>query len=93
MADSDYWSLDIPGLGEEEALLIRDQLHDQFAAGVTAVDPKTLMVRGYDLATVGLLVTCLRAGIESGTLEGADDAVARSLLEDCMAWLVHATRD
>jgi hypothetical protein len=87
--DREYWSLDIPGLSKVEARRLRAAHQDEFPVGVLLTDPSAFMVRAYDRATVELLMKCLQAGLAHG-LDAGDDSGARSLLEDCHAWLHQA---
>ena len=83
---ADYWSLDIPGLTEEDARRLQAAHLDEFPFGVLLLDPSVVMVRGYDRATVTLLAKCVEAGLEAG-LDHADEAGAMSMLEDYRDWL------
>lgn len=88
----EYWSIDIPGLTEEQALRMREQVLSDAQSGVILSDPKVWMVRGYDRATVELLRKCLLAGLAQGTLDHADAHGAQSMVEDCETWLAQAER-
>lgn len=46
------WSIDIPGLGQQDAQRLRDALEPEFPHGVVLLDPRSFMVRGFDAATV-----------------------------------------
>jgi hypothetical protein len=85
----EYWSLDIPGLTEQEAQRLQAAHQAEFPVGVLLTDPSAFMVRACDRATVELLIKCLQAGLAHGLDEG-DDSGARTLLEDCQAWLDQA---
>ncbi len=56
MGSDEYWSLNIPGLTEEQAHQLRDQLGNQFSWGVLATDPRVFMVRAFDRPSVEVLV-------------------------------------
>ena len=88
-SDREYWSLDIPGLTEADALRLQAAHREEFPVGVLLTDPSAFMVRAFDRATVELLVQCLQAGLASG-FDHADDAGAKSMLEDCNEWLAKA---
>lgn len=89
---ADYWSLDIPGLTEEDARRLQVAHAPEFPFGVLVVDPSVALLRGYDRDTVELLVKCLEAGLATG-LDHADEAGAMSLLEDFRDWLSGARPD
>lgn len=86
---ADYWGLDIPGLTAEDARRLQAAHQTEFPVGVLLMDPTTFMLRGYDRATVELLVKCVMASLELG-LDHADEAGAMSVLEDCRDWLSRA---
>lgn len=86
----EYWSIDIPGLTEEQALRIQEFALPDAQWGVTLSDPKVWMVRGFDRATVELLRGCLLAGIAQGALDHTDAHGAQSMVEDCETWLAQA---
>ena len=87
----EYWSIDIPGLTQEQALDLRERLGPEFHFGVIVASPRDFMTRGFDRPTVELLVHCLRAGLAAGGMSHEDEAGALSMLEDCEEWLAGAT--
>jgi hypothetical protein len=87
---SEYWSLDIPGLTEEGAERLRQVALGEAEWGATVSDPGSVMVRGFDRATVELLRKCLVAGLASGGLSHEDRSGAQSMIEDCDGWLEQA---
>jgi hypothetical protein len=87
----EYWSIDIPGLTEDQARDFHDRLASEFDLGVLVSNPTVFMTRGFDRATVELLAQCLRAGLEAGGMSHEDWAGAKSMLEDCESWLEQAT--
>ena len=89
-AASEYWSLDIPGLTEDQAVSLREGLEGKFDSGVIVSNPRHFMVRGFDRASVEILATCLRAGLTAGGMSVADMAGAESMLYDCEQWLSQA---
>ncbi len=90
LMSGEYWSIDIPGLTEEDALRIRDATIADAPWGVIVLDPQLTMARGYDRPTVELLAKCLRAGLANGDLDRLDAAGAKAMLEDCESWLSQA---
>ena len=84
------WSLDIPGLTQQDARRLQEELESQFEFGVLAIDPGVFMVRASDKATVELLRKCLRAGLATEEFTHEDGAGAMSMLEDCEEWLKQA---
>ena len=60
-AADEYWSLEIPGLTEDQAVSLQERLAGEFKYGIIAASPRHFMVRGFDRASVNTLVTCLRA--------------------------------
>ena len=86
----EYWSIDIPGLTENEATSLQKRLAGEFDDDVIVVSPRDFMVRGFDHASVVTLVSCLRAGLAGGGVSGEGKACAQGLLEDFEAWLDRA---
>lgn len=86
----EYWSIDIPGLGEQQAHDLKGRLDTDYEYGVIVSDPRHFMTRGCDRSTVELLVKCLETGLASGTLDHLDAVGAQSLLEDFNEWLSQA---
>lgn len=87
---SEYWNVDIPGLTEEQASALQTRLAPEFEFGVIVTDPRDFMARGFDRSTVELLASCIRTALSAGGLSHADEAGARSMLEDCEEWLGQA---
>jgi hypothetical protein len=83
----EYWSIDIPGLTYEQAVRFRDVLLPDSPLGVLLLDPSDVMVRGFDRATVELMVKCVEAGLAEGKLPYQDRMGAMSMLEDFQTWL------
>ena len=83
----EYWSIDIPGLTQEQAVDLQERLTPEFDLGVIVLNPQNVMMRWFDRPTVELLAHCLRAGLAAGGMGHADEAGARSMLEDCEEWL------
>jgi hypothetical protein len=90
--DSEYWSIDIPGLTEERARALQETLAPEFDFGVIVTSPRHVMIRGFDRPAVELLAHCLRVGLAAGGMSDLDTAGAQSLLEDCEEWLAQADR-
>jgi len=86
----EHWSIDIPGLTEEQAQALRERLAPEFSLGVIVTSPRTFMTRGFDRSTVDLMAHCLRAGLAAGGMNQLDAAGAHSMLEDCEGWLAQA---
>lgn len=83
------WSIDIPGLTENEAASLQERLAGEY--DVIVVSPRDFIVRGFDHASVVALVSCLRAGLAGGGVSGEDTPPpAQGLLEDFEAWLDQA---
>lgn len=90
LGNREYWSIDIPGLTEQQAQAVQERLAPEFDFGVILSDPRHFMTRGFDRSTVDLVVHCLRAGLAAGGMSHADQAGAQSVLEDCEGWLAQA---
>ncbi|MFG1602971.1 hypothetical protein [Actinoplanes sp. NPDC049265] len=86
----EYWSLDIPGLTAVRSQSLKDRLDPEFDYGVIPTNPRLFMTRSYDLASVEILVRCLRAALNEGSLAEEDTSGASALLEDCEAWIQQA---
>lgn len=89
-AAGEYWSVDIPGLTEDQAVSLQERLAGEFECGVNIASPRHLMVRGFGRASVDKLVSCLRAGLAAGGMSGEDEAGVRAMLEDFDEWLDQA---
>lgn len=89
-AADEYWSVDIPGLTEDQAVSLRERLAGEFECGVNIASPRHLMVRGFGRPSVGTLVSGLRAGLAAGGMSAADEAGVRALLENFEEWLDQA---
>jgi hypothetical protein len=86
----EYWSVDIPGLTEAQAVSLQERLAGEFECGIIVTSPHHFMVRGFDCASVDMLVSCLRAGLAAGGMSDEDEAGARAMLEDFEDWLGQA---
>ena len=86
----EYWSVDIPGLTEDQAVSLEERLAGEFECGVIVISPRQSMVRGFSRPSVEKMVFCLRAGLAAGGMSEEDEAGAKSLLEDFEAWLDQA---
>lgn len=71
------WSIDIPGLTEQDARALHQQLAPRFHFGVIVTSPRNFMVRGFDRSTVELFAHCLRAGLAAGGMSHEDSAGAQ----------------
>jgi hypothetical protein len=89
-AAGEYWSADIPGLTEDQAVSLQERLAAEFECGVIVTSPRHFMVRGFDRASVDMLVSCLRAGLAAGGMSDEDEAGVKSMLEDFETWLGQA---
>jgi hypothetical protein len=89
-AADEYWSLDIPGLTEHQAVSLQERLAGEFEDGIIVASPRHFMVRGFDRASVNMLVSCLRAGLATGGMSDEDEAGVKAMLEDFDAWLDQA---
>lgn len=89
-AVDEYWSLDIPGLTEDQATSLRERLAGEFGGGVTVADPRHWMVRIFDRSSAAILASCLRAALAVGGMPDGDAAGAQSMLVDIEAWLDQA---
>jgi hypothetical protein len=87
---NEYWSIDIPGMSEEQARSLHARLAPEFEYGVIVTDPRDFMTRAFDRSTVELLAHCLRAGLSAGGMNREDTAGAQSMLEQCEEWLQQA---
>lgn len=90
-ANGEYWSIDIPGLTEDQAMDLQKRLSPGFEFGVIVTSPRHFMTRGFDRPTVELVAHCLRAGLAAGGMSHEDEAGALSMLEDCEDWLSGAS--
>jgi hypothetical protein len=72
--NGEYWSIDIPGLTQEQARALRERLVPEFDFGVIVASPRDFMTRGFDRSTVHLLAHCLRVGLAAGDMSHADTA-------------------
>jgi hypothetical protein len=88
--NDEYWSIDMPGLTEEQAHEVKEVVAPLVDWGVIVLNPRTSMCRFHDRSTVKLLLECLRLAVESGTLSAFDLAGAESMIEDCEGWLAQA---
>jgi hypothetical protein len=89
-AADEYWSVDIPGLTEDQAVSLQERLAGEFECDVVVISPRQLMVRGFPRVVVEKLVSCLRAGLAAGGMSDEDEAGVEALLEDFDAWLDQA---
>jgi hypothetical protein len=89
-AADEYWSVDIPGLTEDQAVSLQERLAGEFERDVVIISPRHFMVRGFSRASVRLLVSCLRAGLAAGGMSDENEAGAKSMLEDFEEWLDQA---
>lgn len=88
----EYWSIDVPGLTQDQAVRFREVLQPEAPYGVVLLDPSKVMVRGFDRSSVELMVVCLEAGLASSELSHLDRAGVLSMLEDCREWLAGSQR-
>jgi hypothetical protein len=89
-AAGEYWSLDIPGLTENQAVSLHERLASEFDDGVIVASPRHWMVRMFDRSSVAILASCLRAALAAGGMSNRDAAGMHGLLEDFEAWLDQA---
>jgi hypothetical protein len=86
----EYWSVDIPGLTEDQAVSLQERLAGEFECDAIVISPRHVMVRGFSRTSVETLVSCLRAGLAAGGMSDEDEAGAKGMLEDFEAWLDQA---
>lgn len=86
----EHWSVDIPGLTEDQAVSLQERLAGEFESGIIVTSPHHLMVRGFDRASVDMLASCLRAGLAAGGWSHEDEAGMKAMLEDFGDWLGQA---
>lgn len=86
----EYWSVDIPGLTEEQARALEGRLSEEFEFGVIVGSPRDFLTRHFDVETVHVLVRSLDAALGAGGLTVADTIGAESLLDDFATWLQQA---
>lgn len=90
MPADEYWSLDIPGLTEDQATSLQERLASEFEGGVIVADPRQWMARVFDRSSAALLASSLRAALDVGGMSDEDEIGAQSMLEDIEAWLDQA---
>ena len=91
MTDADeHWSVDIPGLTEDQAVSLRERLTGEFECDVMVINPRQVMVRGFPREVVETLVSSLRAGLAAGGMSDEDEPAVDAILEDFDAWLDQA---
>jgi hypothetical protein len=81
-AAGEYWSVDIPGLTEDQAVSLQERLAGEFECDVIVISPRHVMVRGFPREVVEKLVSCLRAGLAAGGMSDEDGPVVEAILED-----------
>jgi hypothetical protein len=89
-AAGEYWSVDIPGLTEDQAVSLQKRLAGEFDPEVSVISPRQVMVRGFPREVVENLVSWLRAGLAAGAMSDEDKPFVEVLLEDFDAWLDQA---
>lgn len=85
----EYWSVDIPGLTQDQAQVVQKSLSTTVPDGVMLIDPKHFMTRGYEKAGVELLVKALNVAVESGALSDYDQECAQTFIDDFEEWLAY----